>query len=289
MTTGMAELRDKVVIVTGASAGIGEAVSRALGAQGARVVLAARRTARLDALKKEIESRGGTALAVTADITEEAARASLVMATMTAFGRIDALINNAGFGQRGPVETVPLDNIRGNFETNLFSLIGLTQLVIPVMRKQGSGRIVNIGSVAGRIARPLTSVYDATKHALEAINDGLRGELRPFGIEVVMIEPGFIRTEFLDVAQRLAEPVLDDPASPYARFMRDQHERLQHMLKYGASAAKVSDAIIKALTASRPKARYAVPAHARFFLVLRWALSDRALDWIVFRQMGLVR
>jgi short-subunit dehydrogenase len=148
---------------------------------------------------------------------------------------------------------------------------------------------VNIGSVAGRIARPLTSVYDATKHALEAINDGLRGELFPFGIEVVMIEPGFIQTEFLDVAQRLAEPVLEDPASPYARFLRRQNARHQRMLKYGASPEKVSDVIIKALTATRPKVRYLVPAHARFFLVLRWVLSDRALDRIVFRQMGLTR
>ena len=116
---------------------------------------------------------------------------------MRAFGRIDGLVNNAGFGQRGPIELVPVESIRQNFETNLFSLIALTQLVIPIMREQGKGRIVNVGSVAGRIARPFSSVYDATKHALEAVTDGLRGEMSPFGIRVSLIQPGFILTEFL--------------------------------------------------------------------------------------------
>lgn len=105
------------------------------------------------------------------------------------FGRIDGLVNNAGYATRGPLEIVPVEAIRKNFETNVFALIALTQLVVPVMRAQGSGCIVNIGSVAGRIARPLSSIYDATKHALEAITDGLRGELQPFGIRVALIQP----------------------------------------------------------------------------------------------------
>src|SRR5437588_1938289 len=196
----MTKLDGQIVIVTGASAGIGEATARRLAREGATVVLTARRADRLDALKQQIESAGGHLLAVAGDVTNAQGRAHLVEETLRAFGRIDALVNNAGYGQRGPIEMVPLEAIRQNFETNFFSLIGLTQLVIPIMRKQKSGRIVNVSSVAGRIARPLSSVYDSTKHALEAVSDGLRGELAQFGIQVVIIEPGFIITEFLDVA-----------------------------------------------------------------------------------------
>ena len=161
--------------MTGASAGIGEATARWLAREGARVVMAARRLDRLDQIKREIEAAGGVAHPIAADITNEDDRRRLIGETVEKFGRIDALVNNAGYGQRGPIEIVPVENIRQNFETNLFSLIALTQLVIPVMREQGSGRIINISSVAGRIARPLSSVYDATKHALEAISDGIEG------------------------------------------------------------------------------------------------------------------
>src|SRR5713226_1613636 len=195
----MGKLDGKIVTVTGASAGIGEATARKLAREGATVVLAARRADRLEALKQEIESTGGRALTVAGDITDAQDRARLVEETLRVFGHIDALVNNAGYGQRGPIELVPLDAIRQNFETNFFSLIGLTQLVIPVMRKQRSGRIVNVSSVAGRIARPLSSVYDSTKHALEAVSDGLRGELAQFGIQVAIVEPGFITTEFSSV------------------------------------------------------------------------------------------
>ena len=211
----MGKLDGQVAIVTGASAGIGEATARKLAREGATVVLAARRADRLEALKQEIESTGGRALAVAGDITNAQDRARLLEETLRAFGQIDALVNNAGYGQRGPIELVPLEAIRQNFETNLFSLIGLTQLVIPVMRKQRSGRIINVSSVAGRVARPLSSVYDSTKHALEAVSDGLRGELAPFGIKVVIIEPGFISTEFLDVANGTSREVIEKDG-PYA-------------------------------------------------------------------------
>jgi short-subunit dehydrogenase len=133
--------------------------------EGAQVVLVARRKERLDALKHDIEKAGGRAIAIAADITSQQDRQALVRETIRELGRIDALVNNAGYGQRGPIELVPVEDIRQNFETNLFSLIALTQLVIPILRNQQSGRIVNISSVAGRIARPLSSVYDATKHA----------------------------------------------------------------------------------------------------------------------------
>src|SRR3954464_14777844 len=195
----MPTLAGQVIIVTGASSGIGEATARRLARAGSKVVLSARRPERLEALARELDPAGANALAVAGDVTNPADREKLVVATRAKFGRIDALVNNAGYGTRGPVEIVPVDAIRKNFETNLFSLIALTQLVLPEMRARGSGRIINIGSVAGKIARPLSSIYDATKHALEAITDGLRGELKPFGIQVSLIRPGFILTEFVDV------------------------------------------------------------------------------------------
>jgi short-subunit dehydrogenase len=156
----MSKLDGQVVIVTGASSGIGEATVRMLAAAGANVVLVARRRDRLDQLKKEIEQSGARALAIAGDITSPEDRERIVQTTMSEFGQIDVLVNNAGYGQRGPIEMVSVEAIRQNFETNLFSLIGLTQLVIPIMRNQGSGRIVNVSSVAGRIARPLSSVYE---------------------------------------------------------------------------------------------------------------------------------
>jgi NAD(P)-dependent dehydrogenase (short-subunit alcohol dehydrogenase family) len=196
------------------------------------------------------------------------------------FGRIDALVNNAGYGTRGPVELVPLELIRRNFETNVFALVALTQLVAPHFRERGSGRIINIGSVAGRIARPLSSVYDSTKHAVEAITDGLRGELAPFGVQVVLIRPGFILSGFLDAANQASESVLahGGPYAPYFAGFRHDYRRLQQLAGTGDDIARL---VAKALTARRPAARYAAPAHAKLFLFLKWLLPNRLLDWIV--------
>lgn len=278
----MAKLDGKVVIVTGASAGIGEAAVRRLAREGATVVMTARRADRLEALKREIESAGGRALAIAGDVTNAADRARLVEETMRAFGRIDGLVNNAGYGQRGPVELVPVDAIRQNFETNLFSLIALTQLVIPIMREQKSGRIVNISSVAGRIARPLSSVYDATKHALEAVSDGLRGELAPFGIKVVLIEPGFINTEFLGVANANAREIIEH-AGPYAESFEKHSGVVQRMRKLAGRPEDISEVIFKALSARNPRARYAAPGHAKFALAVRRLLPTRLFDYVLSR------
>ena len=278
----MGKLDGQVAIVTGASAGIGEATARKLAREGATVVLAARRADRLEALKQEIESTGGRALAVAGDITNAQDRARLLEETLRAFGQIDALVNNAGYGQRGPIELVPLEAIRQNFETNLFSLIGLTQLVIPVMRKQRSGRIINVSSVAGRVARPLSSVYDSTKHALEAVSDGLRGELAPFGIKVVIIEPGFISTEFLDVANGTSREVIEKDG-PYAASIARLGASLQRLRKMAGRPEDIAEVIFKALTADKPRARYAAPGHARLAIALKRFLPARLFDYILNR------
>jgi NAD(P)-dependent dehydrogenase (short-subunit alcohol dehydrogenase family) len=282
----MGKFDGQVVIVTGASAGIGEATARRLAREGARVVLAARRKEKLDALKQEIAAGGGSATAVAADMTSPEDRERLVRETMSVHGRIDALINNAGYGHRGPVELVPVESIRQNFETNLFSLIALTQLVIPIMRGQGGGRIVNVSSVAGKVARPLSSVYDSTKHALEAISDGLRGELAPFGIKVVIIEPGFIITEFFEVSNQVSRPVVEQPG-PYDKYLKGSGRGTERMRKVAGRPEDIAVLIERALAAKNPRARYAGPGHAHLALGLKRFLPERVFDYFLHRQMGL--
>ncbi|MEN9401941.1 MAG: hypothetical protein RL091_644 [Verrucomicrobiota bacterium] len=275
----MPNLADQVVIVTGASAGIGEATVRRLVRGGAKVVLTARRQERLDALARELDASGARVLAVAGDITSDTDRRRLVAATLAKFGRIDALVNNAGYGTRGPVEVVPVELIRKNYETNIFSLVALTQLVLPGMRARGSGCIINIGSVAGKIARPLSSIYDSTKHALEALTDGLRGELKPFGVRVALIRPGFIITEFVDAANVASADVIAN-AGPYAPFYKGYSENTKSMRRVAGVPDDIARLVEKALVSENPSARYNGPFHAKIFLLLKWLLPDAALAWV---------
>jgi NAD(P)-dependent dehydrogenase (short-subunit alcohol dehydrogenase family) len=219
-------------------------------------------------------------LALVGDVTNEADRKRWVEVTLQPFGRIDALVNNAGYGQRGPIEQIPLDAIRKNFETNVFALLGLTQLVAPIMRAQGEGRIINIGSVAGRIARAMSSVYDATKHAIEAFTDGLRGELKPFGIDVVLVRPGFILSEFIEAADRVSQGVVANPGA-YAEFAQSFQGGARKLRGIAGKPDDIARVVERALAARRPKTHYAAPKHAKFFLFIKWALPVRVLDWIV--------
>ncbi len=276
----MPALAGQVIIITGASAGIGEATARRLARGGAKVVITARRPDRLEALARAIDPSGARVLAVAGDITSDTDRRKLVEATLQKFGRIDGLVNNAGYGTRGPVEIAPIDVIRKNYETNVFALIALTQLVLPAMRERGSGCIVNIGSVAGRIARPLSSIYDSTKHALEALTDGLRGELKPFGVRVTLIRPGFILTEFVDAANAASTEVIENagPYAPYLGGFRVGYDRLRHIAGTPDDIARLVE---RALASDNPAPRYSGPLHAKVFLFLKWLLPDRALGWMV--------
>lgn len=275
----MPQLNGQVVIITGASSGIGEAAARRLAAHSALVVLAGRRGERLEALAKEIDPSGSRTLAVAGDVTSDADRRRLVEETLKKFGRVDALVNNAGYGTRGPVEIVPVEAIRKNFETNLFSLVALTQLVLPLMRAQGSGCIVNIGSVAGRIARPMSSIYDATKHALEALTDGLRGELKPFGVRVTLIRPGFIITEFIDAANKASGEITANPG-PYAPYYLGYNESTERLRAFAGAPDDIAALVEAALRSDHPAARYNGPFHAKVFLFLKWALPSGVIAFI---------
>jgi NAD(P)-dependent dehydrogenase (short-subunit alcohol dehydrogenase family) len=276
----MPALAGQVVIVTGASSGIGEATARRLVRAGAKVVIAARRPDRLDALARELDPAGASVLAVAGDVTSDADRQKLVAAALAKFGRIDALVNNAGYGTRGPVEMVPVGLIRENFETNVFSLIALTQLVLPAMRERGAGCIVNLGSVAGKIARPLSSIYDSTKHALEALTDGLRGELKPFGVRVTLIRPGFIVTEFIEAADRVSAAVVEN-AGAYAPFYKGYSEGTAKMRRIAGVPDDIARLVEKALTSDNPAPRYSGPFHAKIFLFLKWIVPDRLFEFIL--------
>ncbi len=275
----MPSLSGQVVIVTGASSGIGEATARRLVRAGAKVVITARRQERLDALAGELDPTGAKVLAVAADITSAEGRWKMVEAAQAKYGRIDALVNNAGYGTRGPVEMVPVDLVRKNYETNIFSLIALTQLVLPQMRARGSGCVVNIGSVAGRIARPLSSIYDSTKHALEALTDGLRGELKPFGVRVTLIRPGYIITEFVEAADAVSADVIAN-AGAYAPFYRHHQEGARKLRAFAGQPDDIARLVERALASDNPAPRYNGPFHAKIFLLLKWLLPDRALAWI---------
>ncbi len=272
-------LTGQVVIVTGASSGIGEATARRLAAGGARVVLFARRQDRLDALARELDPSGAQVLGVAGDITSDPDRRRLVDAARAKFGRVDALVNNAGYGTRGPLETTPVDAIRRNYETNVFALVALTQLVLPEMRARGDGCIVNIGSVAGRIARPLSSIYDSTKHALEALTDGLRGELQPFGVRVSLIRPGYIVTEFVDAANAASDQYLEQ-AGPYEPFLAGFRLGYQKLRRVAGQPNDIARLVEVALTSENPAPRYAGPFHAKVFLFLKWILPQRVLEKI---------
>lgn len=277
----MGETRERVALVTGASSGIGEAVARRLLSQGWCVAMTARREDRLVTMVKLLDTAGDRTLTLVGDITSPEDRKRWVTRTYERWGRIDTLVNNAGYGQRGPIELVPVDAMRANFETNLFALVALTQLVIPLMRARGHGRIINIGSVAGRIARPFSSVYDATKHALNAVSDGLRGELQPFGIDVVVIQPGFIATEFVAAANKASGEVLDH-MGVYNEAWEALQASIGRLKRLAGKPDDIADLVDRALRARRPRARYSGPRHAKLFLAVKWLLPDRVFD-AVFR------
>jgi short-subunit dehydrogenase len=273
-------INQQTILITGASSGIGEATVRRLVLAGANVVLTARRADRLAALCSEIDPSGRQTLPLVGDVTVDSDRSLWVDATQKRFGRIDGLVNNAGYGQRGPIEQVPLEAIRRNFETNVFGLLGMAQLVAPLMRAQGEGRIINIGSVAGRVARPMSSVYDATKHAVEAFSDGLRGELKPFNIDVVLVRPGFILTEFVDAADRVSTAAVSNPGA-YAAYVESFKGSARSLHRIAGRPDDIARVIERALSAKYPKTHYAAPRHANVILFLKWALPVRAIDWLV--------
>jgi NAD(P)-dependent dehydrogenase (short-subunit alcohol dehydrogenase family) len=265
----------EIVLITGASSGIGEATALRLLAQGHVVYAAARRLERMQALA----SAGARLLAL--DLTDDASIVAAVEAIQRTESRLDVLVNNAGYGSYGALEDVPLDEGRRQFEVNLFGLARLIQLSTPMMRAQGSGRIVNITSIGGKMHEPMGSWYHATKFAVEGLSDCLRMELAPFGIQVVIVEPGAIRTEWSGIAR---ESLLQHSGHTAYAAQAAAHARLleaSDVSKMTSPPDVVARTIARALRARRPRTRYATGGGARTILLLRRILSDRAFDALI--------
>ena len=271
----------KVALVTGASSGIGEATARQLAAAGLTVYAAARRTERM----QKLTEAGIHPIAM--DVTNDTSMQAGVEAILNEQGRIDVLVNNAGYGSYGALEDVPMAEARAQMEVNVFGAARLTQLVLPTMRAQRSGTIVNVTSMGGKITTPLGAWYHATKFALEAISDCLRMEVAPFGINVVVIEPGGIRTEWSGIAAEKVRAV--SSSGPYAPQGNAVANSLTSESTHQRSSPPelIGRTITKAVTARRPKTRYAVGYGAKPMIFLHGLLPDRTFDAFIRRATGV--
>jgi short-subunit dehydrogenase len=265
-----------VVLVTGASAGIGTATVKLLLEKGHTVYAAARRTERM----KELEELGAKLLQM--DVTDDEAMQRGVQQIINTEGRIDVLVNNAGYGSYGSLEEVPMGEAKYQFEVNVFGLARLTQLVVPYMRNQGSGKIINVSSMGGVFGEPHGSWYHATKFAVEGLSDSIRMELKQFGIDVVVIRPGAIKTEWAGIARENLIKV--SGKGPY-KELAEKHARMLANAdgKFGSEPIVVAKAIAKAVEAGKPRTRYAIGQGAKFGIFMRWLLSDRMMDRLMGR------
>lgn len=276
----------RVAAVTGASRGIGRATALALAGAGYRVIALARSESELHTLAEKAPVDGPGIVPVVLNIADESSRLAAISAVMDAtdgYG-IDVMVNNAGYGQIGPMEEMPLEKLRAQFEVNLFGLLAFTQPFLPGMRERRRGWIVNISSAAGRIATPFMGAYNASKFALEGMSDAMRNELAPFGVHVVLIEPGPIRANFGNVARDLA---VGDHTSPYARYMRGWTGARRGANFFEGSPEDVANVIVRAVRSGRPHPRYTVTLPARLGTVARRLVPDIVIDWFLRRAMEL--
>lgn len=268
-----------VALVTGASSGMGKDFVKALLQKNMVVYAVARRTEKM----QDLDALGAKTLKM--DITEDQDIFSVVEKISEEQGRLDFLVNNAGFGSYGAMEDTKLEDARYQFEVNLFGLARLTQLVLPMMRKQQSGKIINISSMGGKVYTPLGSWYHATKHALEGWSDCLRLELKNFNIDVVLIEPGAIETEFGDV---MVGPMLQRSGEgPYSNMAKAMATTTEASYQEGGSSttAVITKLLLNAVVSKRPKTRYVAGKYAKPMMFIRKWFGDRVYDKIVMSMV----
>lgn len=267
----------KSVLITGCSTGIGRATAERLADRGHRVYATARRLESIE----DLAAKGCELLSL--DVTDDESMVAAVKAVEDAEGAVGALVNNAGYSQGGAVETVSMEALRRQLETNFFGLVRLTQLCLPGMRDQGWGRVVNVSSMGGRFTLPGGGAYHASKHAVEAWSDALRWETQKLGIRVSVVEPGIVLTDFAKAHAGAIEEAQSDAEGPYAEFNAAVRSRVDGayegaLAKTGSSPAKIARVIERAITSSRPKPRYRIGMDARSVIVLRRLLPDRLFD-----------
>ncbi len=271
---------NKVALVTGASSGIGKATAKQLLKDGLVVYVAARRLEQM----QDLETLGAKALKMDITYNEDVKR--VVNTIIEEQGKVDVLVNNAGYAIYGAVEDTSIEDARRQFEVNLFGLARLTQLILPHMRKQKSGRVINVSSVGGKIYTPLGAWYHATKHALEGWSDALRIELKQFNIDVVIVEPGVIKTEFGDV---MTNPMLERSGNGAYADLAKKIEQATYET-YGKKGnysppSVIANAISKAVKAKKPKTRYVAGKLAKPLLFVRKWVSDRTFDKVIMSQV----
>ncbi|WP_420174413.1 oxidoreductase [Luteococcus sp. OSA5] len=265
----------RVAVVTGASSGIGKATAIELARAGFEVWAGARRTARME----DLGEHGIRVLPL--DVTDDDSMVFFVQTVLAGAGRIDVLVNNAGKGGYGAVEDLPLEQGRAQFEVNLFGMARMVQLVVPTMREQRSGRIVNISSIGARIYEPFAAWYHASKFALEGFSDSLRLELRPFGIDVSIVEPGVVNSEWNAVARKDFLKVSKGGAYEKSARRMARVLALADRRGIGSDPSVVAETVVAACLATRPRTRYAVGAAARAAVAARRVLPDKAMDAVL--------
>ena len=294
MSNQLPKLAEQVVLITGASTGIGAALAQILAQQflGIRLVLAARNAEKLAEVATFCRKAGAEVLIIPTDLEQNEQVENLAKNAIAHFGRVDALVNNAGYGQMGPVELIPEQAVRRQFQINVLAPLALIRALVPAMREAGGGRIINISSLGGRLAFPFGGMYSASKFALEALSDSLRMELEPFNIQVSVIEPGPVSTDFfIAAAQAVDEAVVHPENTPY----RAAFERLKGLEDRTKSRAwtseKVAEAIVIALGTRHPKPRYIAATGGKFLLfMMTKILPTKLVDlfWQRFYGINLV-
>ncbi len=270
-------MTQRVVLVTGASSGLGKATAELLASKGYYVYAAARRIDRLESMRStNIEPLG-------LDVTSEASIEVAIEHIKASQERIDVLVNAAGYALYGALEEVASEKAQHEFEVNVFGLMRVTQALLPLMRQQRSGRIINLSSVAGKFVTPFAGWYNASKFAVEALSDALRNEVASFGIQVVVVEPGAIKSEFADIALGGLQDASN--LAEYRGMSRSFAKLVSNSYRNAPGPDIVAKAIFKAITARHPSARYALPADSSLLITLRRLLSDRMIDSLLRSQI----
>ena len=271
-------MSQKVALITGASSGIGKATAELLEKNGYYVFAIARRTHRLEAM------RSANIEPITLDVTNAKALNDAISYIINVKQRIDVLVNNAGFGQLGAVEHVPMEAAYYQFEVNVFAYARFMQAVLPHMRQKKSGCIINISSVLGKFAVPGFGWYAASKHAIEALSEAVRGEVKSLGIRVIMIAPGLIKTEFVTKEFELLRDIKHSPA--YSQIIKGMHDIVSNE-PYSPGPEIIAEAVLKAITKANPHPRHALPLDSKAAVIAKWILGDRLFAWTIRKKMKI--
>jgi NAD(P)-dependent dehydrogenase (short-subunit alcohol dehydrogenase family) len=274
--------RHQTILITGCSSGIGRATALEAAARGHQVFATARDRSSIS----DLDGHDGTVI-LRLDVTDTASISRVVEKAVAGSGRLDAVVANAGFGQYGAVEDVPPEDWRRQFDVNVFGALETARAALPPMREQRHGTVVFVSSIAGKISIPFAAPYCAAKHALEAIADALRVEVAPFGIRVVIVEPGPIASRFGERARVEVGRFLDRPG-PYSRFYGGAERAMNRDFQMGMLPAEVvARTIVDAIESERPRTRYPLTSMARLFLPLKRLLPDRFFDWRMKKVLRL--